>query len=57
MKNVPEYDEGGRARLRMSIEQIKMSPEKPMVVEEPAADTAKSDSVQVDSNPVVAAAN
>ena len=57
LANVPEYDEGGRARLTMSKEQIKMSPEKPMVVEEPAADTAKPDSAQPDSNPVVAAAN
>ncbi len=57
LKNVPEYDEGGRARLMMSKEQIKNSPEKPMVVEEPAADTAQPDSAQPDSNPVVAAAN
>jgi hypothetical protein len=57
LANVPEYDEGGRARLTMSKEQIKVSPEKPMVVEEPAADTAQPDSAQPDSNPVVAAAN
>jgi hypothetical protein len=57
LKNVPEYDEGGRARLMMSKEQIKNSPEKPMVVEEPAADTAQPDSANADSNPVVAAAN
>ncbi len=57
LKNVPEYDEGGRARLMMSKEQIKNSPEKPMVVEEPAADTARPDSASADSNPVVAAAN
>lgn len=57
LKNVPEYDEGGRARLMMSKEQIKNSPEKPMVVEEPAADTAHPDSASADSNPVVAAAN
>ena len=56
LKNVPEYDEGGRARLVMSKEQIKSSPEKPMVVEEPAKDTAVSDSAAVDSNPVVAVA-
>jgi hypothetical protein len=56
LKNVPEYDEGGRARLMMSKEQIKSSPEKPMVVEEPAKDTAVSDSAAVDSNPVVAVA-
>ena len=61
LKNVPEYDEGGRGRLKISMEQIKMSPEKPMVVEEPAPapapDSAAADSAAVDSNPVVAAAN
>ena len=56
LKNVPEYDEGGRARLKMSMEQIKMSPEKPMVVDEPAPDSAGADSTKVDSTPVLAAA-
>ena len=56
LKNVPEYDEGGRARLKMSTEQIKMSPERPMVVEEPAVTDSAADSAKVDSTPVLAAA-
>ncbi len=55
LKNVPEYDEGGRGRLMMSVEQIKNSPEKPMTVEEPAPPQPE-DSVQSDSSPVVAIA-
>ena len=57
LKNVPEYDEGGRARLLMSVEQIKHSPEKPMVVEEETKPAEPVDSATSDSAPVVAAAN
>ena len=57
LKNVPDYDEGGRARLMMSVEQIKNSPEKPMVVEEETKPAEPVDSATSDSAPVVAAAN
>lgn len=55
LKNVPEYDEGGRGRLMMSVEQIKNSPEKPMTVDEPEP-SQPGDSAQSDSSPVVAIA-
>ena len=55
LKNVPEYDEGGRGRLMMSVEQIKNSPEKPMTVDEPEP-SQPEDSAQSDSSPVVAIA-
>ena len=57
LKNVPDYDEGGRGRLLMSVEQIKHSPEKPMVVEEETKPAEPVDSATSDSAPVVAAAN
>ena len=57
LKNVPEYDEGGRGRLLMSVEQIKNSPEKPMVIEEETKPAEPVDSATSDSAPVVAAAN
>lgn len=60
LKNVPEFDEGGRARLLMSQQQINQMPDEPLKVEAdvPATvDTAVSDSSATDSTPVVAAAN
>lgn len=57
LKSVPEFDEGGRARLAMSIQQISAAPEKPMIVEEPAPAEPAEDSSKTDSTPVVAAAN
>ena len=60
LKNVPEFDEGGRARLLMSQQQINQMSDEPLKVEAdvPAtADTAVSDSSATDSTPVVAAAN
>ena len=57
LKNVPDYDAGGRGRLMMSVEQIKNSPEKPMVVEEEPKPAEPVDSAKSDSAPVVAAAN
>ena len=56
LKNVPEYDEGGRGRLLMSVEQIKNSPEKPMVIEEEPKPAEPEDSAKADSAPVVAMA-
>ena len=41
----------------MSVEQIKHSPEKPMVVEEEPKPAEPVDSAKSDSAPVVAAAN
>ena len=58
LKNVSEYDELGLYRLKMSVEQIKNSPAKPMTVDEivpAAADSAQTDSAKVDSPTVVAA--
>ena len=60
LKNVPEFDEGGRARLLMSQQQINQMSDEPLKVEAdvPATvDTAVSDSSATDSTPVVAAAN
>ena len=58
LKNVSQYDEGGLYRLKMSAEQIKNSPARPMVIDDvaPAAtDSAQGDSAKVDSPAVVAA--
>ena len=58
LKNVSQYDEGGHYRLKMSAEQIKNSPARPMVIDDvaPAAtDSAQGDSAKVDSPAVVAA--
>ena len=57
LKNVSPFDEGGLYRLKMSTEQIKNSPAKPMVIEEiaPAATDSAKDSAKVDSPTVVAA--
>lgn len=56
LKNIPEFDEGGRSRLTSSLQQISQMPDDPIKVEEAPADTA-ADSSKVDSTPVVAAAN
>ena len=59
LKNVSPFDEGGLYRLKMSVEQIKNSPARPMVIEEvtpAAADSVQGDSTKVDSPTVVAAA-
>ncbi len=58
MKSVSEYDDVGLYRLKMSVEQIKNSPAKPMTVDEivpAAADSVQADSAKVDSPTVVAA--
>ena len=57
LKNVSPFDEGGLYRLKMSTEQIKNSPAKPMVIEEiaPATTDSAKDSAKVDSPTVVAA--
>ena len=59
LKMVPAFDEGGRARLQMSVQQISQMPEDPIKIEEERAETdsAKVDSAAVDSAPVVASAN
>lgn len=60
LKNVPEFDEGGRARLLMSQQQINQMSDEPLKVEADApatVDSAVSDSSATDSTPVVAAAN
>jgi hypothetical protein len=59
LKKVSPFDEGGLYRLKMSVEQIKNSPARPMVIEEvtpAAADSVQGDSTKVDSPTVVAAA-
>ena len=56
LKNVPEYDEGGRFRLTTSVEQIKLNPEMPMIIEDDAPAEENKDSAKDDSAPVVAAA-
>ena len=53
LENVPAYEDGGRARLMMSVRQIDQMPDEPLKVEEPATDTAKEDSVK---EPAVVAA-
>ena len=58
LKSVSEYDDVGLYRLKMSVEQIKNSPAKPMTVDEivpAAADSVQADSAKVDSPTVVAA--
>jgi hypothetical protein len=57
LKSIPEYDEGGRIRLSMSLQQISQMPDEPIKVEEAPADSAPADSSATDSTPVVAAAN
>jgi hypothetical protein len=58
LKNIPEYDEGGRARLTMSLQQINQMSDEPIKVEEaPAPADSAADSSATDSTPVVAAAN
>ena len=60
LKNVPDFDEGGRARLLMSQQQINQMSDEPLKVEAdvPATvDSSVSDSSATDSTPVVAAAN
>ena len=58
----PEYDEGGRARLAMSMQQIEHMPDEPLQVEEPlpeqdsAVETSDSTVETTDSTPTVALA-
>ncbi len=58
LKNIPEFDEGGRARLTMSLQQISQMSDEPLKVieEDPAPSDSNADSAKVDSTPVVAAA-
>jgi len=68
IKAVPEYEEGGRARLAMSLQQISAMSDAPLQVEEPVQEevpAADSDTTPVDSQaaepkdstPTVALAN
>ncbi len=58
----PEYDEGGRARLAMSMQQIEHMPDEPLQVEEPlpeqdsTVETSDSTVETTDSTPTVALA-
>ena len=58
LKSIPEYDEGGRIRLSMSLQQITQMSDDPIKVEEAPAenDSLKTDSAKADSAPVVASA-
>jgi hypothetical protein len=55
IENVPAYEDGGRARLLMSVRQIEQMSDEPLKVEEPepAVDSAAEDSVK---EPAVVAA-
>jgi hypothetical protein len=39
---VPDYEEGGRARLAMSLQQIEHMPDEPLRIEEPLPETDSS---------------
>ena len=59
---IPDYEEGGKARLAMSIQQISAMPDEPLQVEEPLPETDSSDNASdsavgsQDSTPTVALA-
>lgn len=53
LKNIPDYDDMGRARLAMSLKSMEAMPDEPLKVEE----APKSDSTSVDSTPVLASAS
>ena len=53
LKNIPDYDDMGRARLAMSLKSMEAMPDEPLKVE----DAPKSDSTSVDSTPVLASAS
>ena len=68
IKAVPEFEEGGRARLAMSLQQISAMPDDPMVVEEPVPEEVPAEDSSetpadsqaaepADSSPTVALAN
>ena len=59
---IPDYEEGGKARLAMSMQQISAMPDEPLQVEEPLPETDSSDNASdsavgsQDSTPTVALA-
>ena len=55
LQNVNEFDEGGRGRLSMSLQQISKMADEPLKVEEEKVEEPSADSAKVDSTPVVAA--